>query len=528
MRWGTNAMIGVDGFTKSTQATLQSRAQMYLEAGKKGVDVKNFREAERANYAKMFDSEGRLTNEAAQNAAGEINMNLDDGVASFINSATTQVPALRTLFTFPRTGMNSLKMASSYTPLMLIPGMNKYTKLLHAGDNIDKIKLALGEHGIDFDTTPNAMNIYKNLRREYRGRVASAATFTSVAMAYGMDGNVRGPGHHDPSQRKKERDNLGYIPYTIKLPGTDTWFDYRGLGEPITSLLTIVGSSSYYMGQIDQPVMQDVWDKTMWTITAAYTNQSFVSQLEPLAGLLYGDETAIKRFAANEVRSFIPQSGAVGVMANAISSTQKDIHNNIIEYVMNRVPGLNAMLPERIDYWTGDALNDIDNPLLRALNAASPLKVSQGMEPWRQTLLAMGYDGMSLRSKDLSGELELPAEVRELIYSRMGESKPYKDAIDILKKPKYKDEIKYIIDARKRGVTSDDLRNQDLEVWRQLNLIVKNSYKLAENSVMNENEYVREYVEKGKQSRALAQNGDKPGSEKLREEMKTLLQMIKY
>ena len=454
-------------------------------------------------------------------------MNLDDGLASVISSATGQVPVLRSLFTFPKTGINALKYATTYTPIMAIPGMNRYTKLLHAGQDLDKIKIALKEHDVDFDTTPNAMQIYNNLRREYIGRQASAATFVSVGMAYGLAGNIRGPGHHDPSRRQKERDNLGYIPYTIRIPGTDIWFDYRGLGEPVASLLTVVGSSSYYLGQTDTAVFQDVQDKLAWTVTAAYTNQSFVSQLEPLAGLLTGDETAINRFVSNEVRSFIPQSGALGVMANAISSSQKDIHNNLIEYVMNRVPGLNAMLPERIDYWTGDALNDIDNPILRAVNAVNPLKASDGQEPWRQELLSIGYDGLSLVSKDTSGTLEYPAEVRELIYSRMGQTKPFKEAKRLLGMSKYKIEIANLKKARAAGMTTEQIRSQDTEIYRRLDSVVRGSLKTAEASVMNENEYARQYIEKGKQSRKYVQQGRTEEASQLQREMKTLLQMIK-
>jgi len=526
MRWGTNAMIGVDGFTKSTQATLQSRAETYLNAAKKGVDVKNFRDAERANYSKMFDNEGRLTNAAAENAAGEINMNLDDGIASIISSGTTQVPVFRSLFTFPKTGMNSLKMATTYTPLMAIPGMNKYTKLLWAGEDLDKIKIALGEHGIDYDKTPNAMQIYNNLRREYIGRQASAATFVSVGMAYGLAGNVRGPGHHDPSRRMKERDNLGYIPYTIKIPGTNNWFDYRGLGEPISSLLTVVGSASYYLGEIDEPVMQDIQDKLAWTVTAAYTNQSFVSQLEPLVGLLTGDETAINRFASNEVRSFVPLSGSLGVMANAISSTQKDIHNNLIDYVTARLPGVNATLPDRIDYWTGNPLNDINNPILRAINAVNPLKVSEGVEPWRQELLAIGYDGLSLVSKDTSGTLEYPAEVREMIYSRMGKTQPWKEAKRILGMNKYQIEIRGIKKARAEGMTTQQIRSQDTELFDRLDTVVRKSLKAAEASVTAENEYVREYINMGKRSRAYVEQGRTDEATKLQQQMESLLQFI--
>jgi hypothetical protein len=44
---------------------------------------------------------------------------------------------------------------------------------------------------------------------------------------------------------------------------------------------------------------------------------------------------------------------------------------------------------------------------------------------------------------------------------------------------------------------------------------------------MNENEYARQYIEKGKQSRKYVQQGRTEEASQLQREMKTLLQMIK-
>jgi hypothetical protein len=194
---------------------------------------------------------------------------------------------------------------------------------------------------------------------------------------------------------------------------------------------------------------------------------------------------------------------------------------------MNRLPGLNTMLPERIDYWTGDALNDINNPILRAVNAVNPLKVSEGQEPWRLELLSIGYDGLSLVTKDTSGTLEYPAEVRELIYNRMGETKPYKEAKRLLGMSKYQIEIAKLKKARAAGMTTEQIRSQDTEIYRRLDSVVRESLKAAEASVMNENEYARQYIEKGKQSRKYVQQGRTEEASQLQREMKTLLQMIK-
>ena len=140
-------------------------------------------------------------------------------------------------------------------------------------------------------------------------------------------------------------------------------------------------------------------------------------------------ETQFARLAANEFRTMVPMSGAVGVFANAISSSQKDIHDDIMGYVANRVPGFNTLLPERIDVWTGKPINDIDNPWLRALNAFNPVPISDGGEPWRQWLLRSGWDGMRMLRKDSTGKYEYTPAEREELYKIMGKMGLWKNCL---------------------------------------------------------------------------------------------------
>ena len=124
----------------------------------------------------------------------------------------------------------------------------------------------------------------------------------------------------------------------------------------------------------------------------------------------------------------------MGVAAKAISSSQKDIYNDMMKYVQNRVPVANTMLPEQIDFWTGKPLNDIDNPALRILNAGSPIKVSDGQEDWRKWLYESGWDGMSmLRYATGGGNYEYTPEQRELIYRFIAED----NLAEIIKGPKF-------------------------------------------------------------------------------------------
>ena len=99
---------------------------------------------------------------------GEVQLNLDDGISNWLNKATTAYPILKHAFMFPRTSVNWIKNAVSWTPISLIPGINKYSKTIFARTN-DDIAQALLEHGIDMASTPNAIDTFNNFRAEYTG-----------------------------------------------------------------------------------------------------------------------------------------------------------------------------------------------------------------------------------------------------------------------------------------------------------------------------------------------------------------------
>ena len=135
-------------------------------------------------------------------------------------------------------------------------------------------------------------------------------------------------------------------------------------------------------------------------------------------------------------RASIPLSSALGVLTNAIESAQKDIDGEIIEYLMNRLPGLKNMLPDQIDIWTGQALNDIDNPWLKILNAISPFQVSndypddlyetykgkkvlaRDVIKWLQNDL--NFAGLAKLNMDSTGSYKYSTKEREIINRKMG------------------------------------------------------------------------------------------------------------
>jgi hypothetical protein len=488
-KYGTNAMISADSFVQTTVASQMARARAWDEVssiGYKGAELaQQLAKAEKIAYDEAFDAVGNLTDAAAKNAAGEIALNLDDETATWLTRGINKLPILKPFFMFPKTGVNGVKMAMSYTPIATLPGMNRYAKVLWAGDDINKIKDALMEHGIAYDAVPNGMAIFKGLEAEYRGRVAFGALTASSMLGYALGGSIRGNGPVNAGERKKLRDNFNWQPKTINIAGK--WVSYAGY-EPLDTILTLVGDLAYYSRDIGSTLTESFVDKLAWTLSATFVNKSWVAGLEPVVAVANGDETAISRFLANEVRAAIPMSGALGVVSNAITSSQKDIYNDLIGYVTNRVPGFSSQLPEQIDIYTGKPLNDIDNPILRTLNAVNPVKISEGTEPWRQWLIDSGWDGVQMIRKDSTGNHEYTPQEREVLYRYIGEQQLWKQFDKLSKNKKYNDQLDRIRAMRVQGRPSEEIQAAQSEVYSVMNDIMSQAQKAAELRMQQENE----------------------------------------
>ena len=488
-KYGTNAMISADSFVQTTVASQMARARAWDEVfgiGYKGSELaQQLAKAEKIAYSESFDALGNLTDAAAKNAAGEIALNLDDETSAWLTRGINKLPILKPFFMFPKTGVNGIKYAMSYTPIATLPGMNRYSKVLMAGDDMDKIKDALMEHGIAYDGVPNGMAIFKGLEAEYRGRVAFGALTASSMLGYALGGNIRGNGPVNPGERKKLRDNFGWQPKTINIGGK--WVSYAGY-EPLDTILTLVGDIAYYSRDIGSTLTESYVDKLAWTLSATFVNKSWVAGLEPVVAVANGDETAIARFLANEARSAIPMSGALGVVSNAITSTQKDIYNDLVGYVTNKVPGFSSQLPEQIDIYTGKPLNDIDNPVLRALNAVNPVKISEGTEPWRQWLIDSGWDGIQMIRKDSTDNHEYTPQEREVLYKYIGEQQLWKQFDKLSKNKKYNDQLDRIRAMRVQGRPSEEIQAAQSQVYSVMNDIMSQAQKAAELRMQQDNE----------------------------------------
>ena len=482
LRYGLTGMAFTDVFSNVHLAHYLSRVRAYDEVFSEFgfADWKKIAIAEKKHYKTLFDDNNLIKDNVLKSLAGEVSLNLDDGVSNWINQATTAYPISKFIMMFPRTQSNWVKNALSWTPISLIPGINKYSKTIYARTD-DQIAAALAEHGIDMASTEGAQVIFENLKADYIGRIAFSSLLTKSLWDYSLAGNIRGNGHYNATRRNNERSQFGYEPRTINIGGR--WVSFKGL-VGVEPILTILGDMSYYARDVDQSIMEDWQAKLMWTISATFLNDTPLQGLEPLISIINGDLSGFNRAGANATRAMIPMSGALGVVSSAITSSQKDLQSDIVKYIQNKTPIASSFLPEEIDLWTGEALNDIDNPVLRILNALSPIKVNGTQEPWRQWLLDTGWDGYSRLTKHSSGAYTYSETEREQIYKYIGDMQLYKQLEKLMKSKKYNDQVGKL---RSHRVTAQDLENDRIQLkskylplYKEIDRIIINAQKLAE------------------------------------------------
>ena len=506
-RWYRGAMTtmtGIDSYTNTMLATYWSRALAYEEAGKKGLGLwdelgkpsQALIDAEKKVYSTMFDKQGLPTDAALKQFAGEINLNLNHQFSDAITRATDALPITQGLFMFPRTGINSVLRASSYTPFNRIPGFqNKYIKILRAGDDIDLIKEALAEHNIAYDTYPHAMEAYKVLKEEYKARLSFSGLLTSSLFALGIGGHIVnkqmpvgmvGTGDFRHSERKKKRDLYGVMEKSVQIPGTNKWISFKGVDalDPILSLIADVGQ---HYNDLSSTMLDDTFQKVMWSISANFLNETPLAGLEPLVALTSGDGSWFNRWAANEARSYIPASGALGVSANMVDSAYKDVHNDFLGYIQNRTP-LKGSLPNHVDIFTGEPIKGIENGWLRGANALSPVQVRDGGEWWRRQLYELGWTPNTVLKKHSSGNYEYSPQEREIINTYIGKSNFRNRVIKYLKNPAFKKEVQALRNSRlkQQSWTRMQLGEDDLPIFQYLNSELRKAQKDAEAKLAKE------------------------------------------
>ena len=416
-RWGINALHSIDGFTNSMMASGMARAKAYdqlLDSTNGVIRQSDFDKLQKQLYDNAFDRTGLLTDEAAKHASQEIALNLDSKTVKDLDRLIARVPILKPLFMFPRTGINGLKMAWSYNPLSALPeAIGKGNKVFLAKSTQEVLEV-LRTHGITDVSDPWAA--LKTLQAEYRGRQVMGSAVVMGAGLMAVNGDLTGNGPVNASE-KRDMMRMGWKPNSIRLNGT--WYSYKGL-EPYQQILSLTADVIWNGQRADSHWMEDGLNKIAHALVMNVSNQTFLSGMAPLAGLIGRDERVVNKFIAGWTDPLVPfyWSGSRSILNNIISPQLKDVDNDIMSFHKNYSKFLFSDgdgLRDQVDVYTGQPIN-YHEPMTAALNGLLPFfKSNGGHEPWRQWLLGTGWNNLNtLRTNRLTGH-DLTARERHFI-----------------------------------------------------------------------------------------------------------------
>jgi hypothetical protein len=487
VRYGTNAMYSLDGFLKSMMASGTARAKAYdevFQATNGAFDDVLFNQKQKELYNKAFDNTGLLTDEAAKFASGELALNLDNEVVQRLEHLMEKVPFMRSLFMFPRTGINALEFGWSFNPVSGLGGaIGRVRKVMNAKTQ-EEITEALAEHGLEYSD-----EAFHSLKSEYVGRQLMGSAVVLGAGLWAAEGNLTGNGPQDAAEKRRMMD-MGWKPLSIKGPDGE-WHSFQGF-EPFDSLLGLVGDWAFQASRVDQAWSEDIGRKIMYSISMNVANKTFLSGFEPLVSMLSGDEGAWNRFLAMQADSMIPYTGVRSILSKAITPQLKDVENDFNSYLANRnkfLFGDNELLKDQLDIYTGKPIN-YQEPLTAAANALLPFfKSNGGLEPWRQWLLSSGWDNLqTVRTNPTTKEPLNPKE-RQFVNNWIAQNAGLADQIEGMRAApdKFWDQkIKEYV--KERGQQSQSLMPiKKMVVHEQLDRIHNEAFNMAFTALEQQN-----------------------------------------
>ena len=188
----------------------QNKTVMMLADGTK---VSEFDELVAKRFASGFDETGVIAvDKEASRYAKEVTFTKElDGALGYLQRIVNDVPILKQILPFVKTPANLAIQAIEMTPAGLVGKNWKHA----TGASRDAIRIA-----------------------EVRGRVAVGTIILGSVTMLNMTGVLTG-GYHPDKNIKRLQQSRGFQPYSIKIPGTDTYIEYGRL-DPIGMLIGLV------------------------------------------------------------------------------------------------------------------------------------------------------------------------------------------------------------------------------------------------------------------------------------------------
>ena len=421
VRLGINSMTAIDGFTKSMSASFSARSRAYdelFDEASGAIDVEAYTALQRKLYDQSFDRNGVLKDEIATLTAGELNLNLDSKTVNALEGLMRHVPAAKAIFMFPRTGVNAIKLVSTFSPTGVLGQSIGRGRAIAKATTQAEIDDVLVTHGYKAGNN----QAFDALKSEYKGREIMGSAVVMGAALYALNGNLTGSGPSDPGERKRMID-MGWNPYSFR-DWNGEWRSYQGL-EPFDTFLGLTADMVFEATRLDSSITEEFFQTLAHSISMNVTNKTFLSGFEPLVRMLNGDPGSFQRFVAMQVDSMIPGTGVRSILNKALTPQLKDVETSFLSYLANRnkfLPPVGSALFDLVDVYTGKPIDYTDS-INSAVNSLLPFfKTNGGNEEWRQKLLATGWDGLqAVKTNPINGQ-PLTSEERNFVNNWIGQN----------------------------------------------------------------------------------------------------------
>lgn len=391
----------------------------------------------------IFDHKAQeIKSEYSTRVSQEIGLMLPlEGKVGQLENFINNNPAVRPFFMFMRTGWNALELVQKHTPILARFNDEVKAVLGASADNLEPVM----KYGI---TAPEQL---LEAQAVMRGRIAAGYLTVGSAIGMYMSGNLTGNG---PANRETRNAWIqsGWRPRSIKLG--DKWVSYDSL-EPFTSFISMVADIGDNSNLLGEPATQAWYRKLGYLIGMNVSNKSFLAGLGPLNEVLSFNPAQSAVWAANVVNNQLPWAGARNEIANIFNPGMRELDTDWrkgIQTIINRNPGAKDQLPKKFDILDGSVVREHE-PLVRLVNAVSPIQINFTDNDTRRLLRESGYD-IAFTLKTDSKRNELDAPTRSRLQNLMGQQNIEKKLESLFKEPAIKAEMAKYRRYRELGIRS--------------------------------------------------------------------------
>jgi len=502
LRWGSNAMTGFDGFSKSVLAASEAKYRALWKATQEGTELtpEAFKKAHNEIYDSFFDKNGMISNVAVDANAKEIALNADSPLVDLMNGLIREYPIMRSVVWFPRTTANVMDTFSKWSPAgqfsrdwrELFGQFGQKTAKQFKDEEIISI---LTRKGLPVDEFYR--ETFQTLRYEVRGKAAISGFLLTAAFMAGIGDRCTGSGHVNKAIQRS-RLKKGWKKKSCKVPGTDQVVSYEWMG-PVGDWLSLAidlvdNADTLTTGQWEE------FAQKLWVIGATnFGDKQVLTQLEPLFDVVQGNGAAANRWASNLLNNLLPMGSARQWAGKMMYPDLRDVRTQLDDALRNKNAWLDMFDPSRKLAVIKDPVDGkpINNLSWWQRVSKNVIKINDKPSPVNQWLIDIEYPNSPSMNLSNRGALLEPHE-RQAINTIIGEQGFYKE--ELLRIKQRADNLTYtahdgtvykgfreILRAARRGNVSSEVLDikKYANVFKEITTAYNNAKRVAEESLQD-------------------------------------------